>query len=39
VHRNQGSGAGDRKSLSDVVSIKGSNLGAARAEANQHHRN
>jgi hypothetical protein len=37
VNCNHGSGTGDRKSLSDVVSIDWSHLGAAGAEANQHH--
>ncbi len=38
VNRNHGSGANDRKSLSYVVSTHWSHLGAACAEANQHHR-
>jgi hypothetical protein len=38
VNCNHGSGTSDRKSLSYVVSIDWSHLGAACAEANQHHR-
>jgi hypothetical protein len=41
VKRNHGSGASDREGLSDVISMDGSNLGAACAEANeanQYHR-